>query len=489
MMFCQIKEKCHKLFDTVAPEIYNRVLNTLTERKMAEKIRGGAMIGLSGGADSVFLLCFLLEYKKREKKSFPIVACHVNHMIRGDEAVRDEEFSQKLSEALGVDFVSVRRDVPAYAKKNGCGLEEAARDVRYSVFRELLSSREDISSIALAHNASDNLETVIFNMMRGSGLNGMCGILPVRDNVVRPLIRIAKGDIVKALLDAEIPYVTDSTNASVDYTRNYIRHSIVPLLSKLNSSPEAAVSKLTSALLEDNEYLNTLAENEVKALHEPITSSALSRIDKPVLARVLTLLCKSKTGFTLESKHISTIIDNLNTDAFSLSVGGGYSFVCQRGICKFLSSEEQTKNVEVYFLNYGENKIDKYSSLVTVFSENEDILSNVYNFSIQASIPSDIINGSLTLRFRRDGDFILLRGHKRKLKKLFNGMDIPPFMRDRIPVICDGGGILWLPGVGVRDYADCEKNAQKTKITIYYNRAEGRDAFAVPSRPKLNKKD
>ena len=256
MMLCRVKEKVGKLFDTVAPELYATALNAVIDCNMAHLLEKGVILGFSGGADSVFLLCFLSEYRRREGKDFPIVACHVNHMIRGEEALRDMEFSRDFASALGIEFVSVNCDVPTLAKERGCGLEEAARDARYATFEELNSKSGGSYCIALAHNASDNLETVIFNMMRGAGLNGMCGILPVRGNIVRPLIKISKRDILKALLEAELPYVIDSTNMSVDYTRNYIRHKIVPELSHLNASPEDAVSRLTESLSLDNDYLS-----------------------------------------------------------------------------------------------------------------------------------------------------------------------------------------------------------------------------------------
>ena len=224
--------------------IYNRIKATIESENMLSQIERGVLIGFSGGADSVLLLCFLAEYKKRSDTDFPILAVHINHGIRGEEALRDENFSRDFSNTLGVDFKSCSVDVPAICKAESIGLEEAARNVRYSVFNDLILSRNDISTIAVAHNSTDNAETVLMNILRGSGLSGVCGIKPVRDNIIRPLIKISKSEILSLLDESDIPYVTDSTNLSTDYSRNYVRNEILPLFQRLSNSPEAAFSLL-----------------------------------------------------------------------------------------------------------------------------------------------------------------------------------------------------------------------------------------------------
>ena len=143
--------------------IYNRVLDTVNSNNMSQYIDNGVVLGFSGGADSVFLLCFLIEYKRRENKDFPLLAVHVNHGIRGDEAKRDEEFSRSFAESVGVEFESYFVDVPKISSEIGAGLEETARNARYSIFNEIVCGRNNISAIAVAHNATDNSETVIMN--------------------------------------------------------------------------------------------------------------------------------------------------------------------------------------------------------------------------------------------------------------------------------------------------------------------------------------
>ena len=165
-------------------ELYDRIIKTIEKENMLPLIEKGVLVGFSGGADSIFLISFLIEYKRRTNKSFSLTAVHVNHGIRGDEADRDEEFSRSFLADLEVPFVSVYRDVPAISREEGIGTEEAARNIRYSVFEDLIKSRDDIGAIAVAHNATDNTETVLMNILRGSGISGVCGIKPIRDNII-----------------------------------------------------------------------------------------------------------------------------------------------------------------------------------------------------------------------------------------------------------------------------------------------------------------
>ena len=183
-------------FESDGKDVFENALKTLRQNNMEELISGGVLVGLSGGADSCMLLYFLLEYRRRCGGDFSIVAAHLNHMIRGEEADRDEAFCHSLCNSLGVELIAIKFDVPAYALDNSLGIEEAARNVRYSHFEKIISSRNDLGCIAVAHNLSDSAETVLFNILRGCGTRGAGGIRPVRDNIVRPLINLSKSDIL-----------------------------------------------------------------------------------------------------------------------------------------------------------------------------------------------------------------------------------------------------------------------------------------------------
>ena len=468
-------------FSEIGAPIYEAILSTIDKYGMAEYIDKGVLLGFSGGADSVMLLLFLLEYRRRAEKNFPILCVHVNHRIRGDEAMRDELFSKETVEDSDAEFISVSLDVPKMAKDSGIGIEEAARNARYSVFREIINGRNDISCVAVAHNATDNLETVIFNMLRGAGLSGVCGIKPVRENIVRPLICVSKKDIVVALDAFGIPYVTDSTNLSSQYSRNYIRNEILPLFSRITPNPEASVSRMSENLLMDLSHLNDEASLYVEDYDRRgyIPASVLAHLSPSVFARVISALTFRISGVYPEEKHVSAIRTLIKKDNFTFSLPGKYNLSCQRGKCKFIEkSNENAYKSLIFPLNFGENKISG-TNLVVYIGDVKESLINVYSFSIKTQISFDIINKGIFLRFRRDGDSYRYSGITHKLKKVFNDRGIPPRERDYIPILADDSGIIWIPGLSVKDGAvgkDAQKNVTVTfcyedetneKITMY----------------------
>ena len=451
-------------------DIYNRIVNTIDKEGMSDYINRGVLVGFSGGADSVFLLSFLVHYKRLTNGTFPLLAVHVNHCLRGDEADRDEEFSREFCKNSEVDFLSIKIDVPSI-KQNLCiGTEEAARIARYSTFDNIIQSRNDISTIAVAHNATDNAETVIMNMLRGSGLSGVCGIKPVRDNIIRPIISISKPEIVSLLDDCGVAYVTDSTNLSLDYTRNYVRNQILPLFSRLSDTPELSITRMTENLRLDLDYITKQAKEFISnELDSEIRVNKLRDLHPSIQSKVVSMLVFEKTGHSLEEKHISALRDLIKADNFTYSLPGDMNFCCQRGLCFFSSKKtENTLDGQIFSLSTGENKISG-TNLTVYIGEFDKSSSNVYNFSIQAHISSAIICDGLTLRFKKDGDSYKYSGITHKLKKVFNDRNIPPKEREYIPVLCDSQGIVLVPGMSTRDGAKSDISTENVPITFVYS--------------------
>ncbi len=215
------------------------------------------IVALSGGADSVALLFALLQLK--DELELNISACHVNHNLRGEESDGDEDFVRSLCEKLSVPLEVRSVDIISAQKKHE-SIEETARKARYSFFEELAERYS--ASVATAHTASDNSETVLMNMLRGTGLKGLCGIPPVRDYIIRPLIACTRNDTEKFCAENNLGYVTDSSNLSTLYTRNKIRLEIMPQLLEINPSFAAAVTRMTAGLADDSRYLEKIAEEE-----------------------------------------------------------------------------------------------------------------------------------------------------------------------------------------------------------------------------------
>mgnify|MGYP003295377788 CR=1 FL=1 len=208
-----------------------------------------------------------------------LVASHINHGIRGEEAERDALFSKTFSESLGVNFKMIKVDCIGEAKKTGETVEETGRRLRYEFWDSLCEDKNTV--IATAHNSNDNAETVIFNITRGSALSGAKGIPPKRDNIIRPLILCTREEIEGYCKENNLSFVTDSTNLTVDYTRNRIRHNILPELEKVNSGVVEAFTRFSESVRIDDNYLEFVAENALKDYGIRIEKVKIKRLALP----------------------------------------------------------------------------------------------------------------------------------------------------------------------------------------------------------------
>ena len=468
-------KKINSLFSSQeGKRLFDMANSAIEEHNMADLLKNGVLLGLSGGADSVMLLCFLLEYR-RKTSDFPILAVHVNHSIRAEDADADESFCNELCSALGVEFISRKIDVPTMASEQGIGVEECARNARYMEFANIISGRNDIKTIAVAHNADDNLETVIFNIFRGSGTRGAAGIPPVRENIVRPLIYLEKKEITKALNSFEIEFVTDKTNSEIEYRRNYIRHKIIPEIKNICDDPAAMATRLSKNLRLDDEYINIQADNIIRD-NKTVSASVLAELHPALRARVITRLAKL-SGAEISATQIEAISSLLNKNKFSYSLPGGARFVCESGEC-FVSLDGIDDCYDYFYkLSLGKNSIDEYDTDFFITEEKlDESCLNVYKIAIQVNLSSAIIGGDLYLRPRKEGDTIYYGGITRKIKKLFSDRKIPQSQRDSIPLLCDDKGVLWVPGFGVRD------DGSKPERPKYATLAIGRGAEMIDKR-------
>lgn len=461
-------------------DIVANFANDLEKTKIAGLIRSSELVvvALSGGADSSLLLYLMNEYLKKldlKNRRVRIAACHLNHLIRGDEAMRDERFSESLAESLGVPFYLKRVDIPSLAG-NGAGLEETARRERYAFFDELASSLGERVLVATAHNADDNFETVLFNLVRGTGATGLCGIPPVREGrYIRPLLNYTSDEIRSTAEKIGLDFVVDSTNLSTDYTRNKLRHLVIPHLKKLNPSACSAVLRMSESLRRDEKYLSSCAEAAFEnESYTTISREALAKLDEAILPRVIMKLhagCVTRGTPSLEGVHLKDIAHHIaeHSGDFELSVPGGFSFSCRSGICSFMKTAEKSEELDTSTTELILGRPVRKNGYVVIAAEEKngafpDEYENIYNLSIHATVKFDTIKDKLELRSRRAGDAYRFGGMTRRLKKLFSGAHMPSDRRERIPVICDGDGILWVPGFPVRDASRVEKNTRTLHI-------------------------
>ena len=462
--------------------IYSSFLQTAKKYGMINALSGDLAVGFSGGPDSVMLLLLLVKYRHNNGLGNHILAVHVNHSIRKGTADNDETFSREFCDAIGVEFCVRKVDVPAFAKENGLGIEEAARSVRYSVFREVITGREDVNSVFLAHNATDNVETVILNMLRGSGVKGMRGIPPARDSFYRPMLTVEKSDILTTLDSYSIPYAIDETNSTDEYTRNYVRHNVLPNLSNINPSYATAIARLTDNMREAYSLVESLSTPILDAIRnaENFPVKHLRGLHSTVFADVMSKLAYSRLGVYPDEIQIKAIESQIAKDNFSVSLSRA-DFVCQRGICFFDSRDKKSSTDVIFELQIGENKIQGTNAtvLLEISPDFIEFSPDIYNYSIYADFDGDIIDKGVYLRFRRDGDSYRYGGITRRLKKVFNDLDVPPFVRGNVPVICDSNGILWVPGLGVRDDAKPKEKDKTLRITVLLDSSDGKQIYSA----------
>lgn len=404
-------------------------------------------VALSGGADSVALLHALCTL--RDRLGLNISAAHLNHMIRGEEALRDESFVKQLCRDMNVPLICESVDVPLYAKEHRLSTETAAREVRYDFFE-----RVNKGVVATAHTASDNFETVLFNLARGTGLNGLCGIPPKRGIYIRPLILVTRQEVERYCAKNGLSYVTDSTNLSDDYTRNRIRHTVIPVLKSVNASAEKAAARAVISLREDEELLSSLADSYLDKNCENGYLNIKADVSPAVLKRAIKKYAEyAVTGLFLDSNHLNSI--------YSLCLKGGRTSLP----CDTSATAENDK----LFIGKSPEDSKKPKFKVTTEINDNTFFENgekVNNLLLNNSIDCDKIVGELILRTRLPGDSIRLagRGCTKTLKKLMNELKIAKNLRDSIPVLADDGGVVWVYGAGTANR--CAVNEKTEKVMI-----------------------
>lgn len=416
----------------------------------------GAVIGFSGGADSGALLHFLKDRCKN------LLAVHINHMIRGEEADRDEEACRQACLAYGVELLVFRIDIPALSRERKKGLEETAREERYRVFHHVLEQRQELKCIVTAHNANDNAETVLFNLARGSGSNGLSGIKPVFGKVYRPLIYSSRDEIIKYCTDNNIKYVTDSTNSDTDYTRNRIRHNIIPELMKINPGLLDSCVRLGDILRRDEEFIQSEAGVAMASVENGrIPRELACSLDAAVLVRVL----KIASGENLDYKSVEACIQIIKRweTGKMVNLEKGLTFKLEHSYCSFIKTCETAAGEFYSFLGEGINYIDGTSMVITLGC---DFDGEGYEECGRVRLCTSGISGALYVRSKQDGDCVKSCGMTKKLKRVFADLHIPSHKRTSLPVICDGLGVVAVPGIIARDGAFDKKGDLTIKVYI-----------------------
>lgn len=377
------------------------------------------LCAVSGGADSMALLGAMCLLK--ETLGIHLEAAHFNHNLRGEESLADETFVRNFCLERGIYCHVGSARVQAGEK----GLEAAARDARYA-FLEKLDGK-----VATAHTADDNAETLLMHLLRGSGLNGLGGITPIRGKIIRPMLAVTRQDVLAFLEKLNIPYVTDSSNETDAFLRNRIRHHVMPLLKEENPSIAGNLSATALRLRQDAQLLDSLAQPTTEVL-------ALRQMPPALQSRVLAKLLVNFGVKEPEAEHIELlrrIVSSPNPSAWGEFPAG---VVIGREYDTIVKLANQQPLGEYPLTCPGETVIQELGIRV-ICSEIAD------GEGIQVCS-----QGPLLLRSRRTGDAISLSCGTKTLKKLFIDAKIPAMQRERIPVIADEQGIVMIPSLNLR---------------------------------------
>lgn len=404
-------------------------------------------VGFSGGADSVCLVDILSSLK--DEYGIIIKAVHVNHNIRGDEAERDELFVRRFCEDRGIELLCFSVDVPTLAKERKISLEECGRQVRYECFKKAKAD-----AIAVAHTLSDSIETLLFNLARGTGTKGLGGISPKREpDIIRPLIACTRKEIEEYCSIKGLSYVTDSTNLSDDYTRNHIRHNIVPAFEKINSDFEASFYRAMCSVREDDAYIEKSAAEllEASRCERGYSIAVLSASDDAVVKRCILELLKSKMKKPPEARHIEGCFSVLKSGKGKIELSKDLYVCAESDIITFCVKEKEAEPWRVCF----ENGIAE-----TPYG----VFSLAYGKTDYGSyFDADKIRNELFLSSRLEGDCFTFksRGVTKSLKKLFNEKKIPVESRNKLAVLHDGKNVVWIEDIGVNAMYIPDENTQK----------------------------
>lgn len=419
--------------------------------------------GISGGADSVCLLFVLLEWRK--KKQIRITAVHVNHMLRGKDAEHDEHFVRRLCQMYDVPCRIFRIPVAEEARRRKCSEEEAGREIRRECMNRILEE-EHADRIAFAHHQDDHAETVLMNMIRGTGVKGMRGIRPRAGRYIRPMLCVRKKEIEEVLLERKQEWCTDATNLENTYTRNKIRNLVMKELEEINPKAVVHISQMSDKIAEIWEYMEAEMESyKKKCLKQReetwiVEKEAFDGIPEPLkkdtARRILAEICGKEKDITAVHVENFLILMKRQVGRQMMFPYGVQAEKEYEGIC-FRKGRRQKE------------KEKKMQMRINIFPR-ESGQKNWPEKPYTKWFDYDIIKSRPVLRNRESGDYITIdrQGNRQKIKRFFINEKIPQEKRNQIPLIADGSEIMWVIGYRQNSaYQITENTKMIMEIEIY----------------------
>jgi tRNA(Ile)-lysidine synthase len=439
-------------------------MNLLQEFQRHIKVTGlfhptdGLLIAVSGGIDSVVLtyLCHASGYH--------ISLAHMNFGLRGEESDRDEKFIRGLADRLSVPLFVKRAETLAYAAENKISIQETARILRYAWFRELMQRDPSLAYLCTAHHADDNVETVLMNLFRGTGISGLRGIQPKQDNIVRPLLFAGRENIEQYALRQQLAFVEDSSNKEEKYTRNFFRLQVIPLIEKVY--PSAAenmrhnISRFTGVEILYREMVD-LKRKILVSLHEGAWHIPVEKLR--YTSPLPTIVYELFSPFGFSASQIPEVIGLMDSPT---------------GKCLFSSTHRLLKNRNWFIIT--PLQVNSETVVVipgpaheTSFSEGKIVFTGKSILPGQtldpdpltACVDTNVLVYPMIIRKWRAGDYFYPLGmrKKKKLSRFFIDNKIPQHEKENTWVLESGGKIIWVIGQRIDDRFKVQ--AHTTKMT------------------------
>jgi tRNA(Ile)-lysidine synthase len=484
--------------------IYQKVHAYIEEMQMLPR-DCTVLMGVSGGADSLAMADILS--RMAAEKSVKLLAVHVNHGIRGEEALRDQQASGEFCRKRGIPYRIFSYDVPAFSAEKHMGIEEAGRFCRreaFTLLKKELKKQNPCADIriALAHTQNDQAETVLHNLARGSGLRGLAGILPVSEDRIRPVLCLKRGEIEEYCRERQISYMTDSTNLEDHYTRNRIRHHVLPMFeAEINAEAVAHIAQASAQIAQADAYLSSQAEKLLDA-QEKICGGYLfsgSFMQENVVLKSYAIMegmkrlsGKQKDFTALHIRDILSLMEKEVGKCISLPCRLEAVRTCEGLALQIKKPQEKPCCGKRFFQNSADDNLPEDSEeagesawpvrpgecLVCPFGVFQTEIFPYTGQKIEEKTYTkwfdyDKIKRSMTVRTRRSGDFLVIdrEGRHKSLKRYFIDRKVPAEERGSIPLLACEAEILWIVGGRISEKYKITEDT-RTVFQIIYERGE-----------------
>lgn len=437
--------------------MFEQFLHFIFRNKLLQQ-REPVLLAVSGGVDSV-VLCRLFS-----QATFPFGIAHCNFQLRGSDAQEDEQFVKVLAATCGAPFYYTRFETKNYAAEKGISIEMAARDLRYA-WLEQMRKANNFHKIATAHHRDDNVETVLLNLVKGTGISGLHGILPQRDKIIRPLLQFGKEEILSFAQSEKLAFRVDHTNFESVYQRNLLRNEVIPKLQQLNPA-----------------FLETFAGNIEKFKDaEALYKTGLNNIRKKLLeqrgqdwylpVKKLLLLKSAKTvlfellkEFGFGEKHTEQIFNGLQDETPKEYLSDKHRVIQH---CNFLIiTQKQTELQEIHFINDSSSRLKLPEGELRFHLMQGAIVKENSNANT-ACIDFDKLIFPLILRRRKQGDYFYpqgMNGKKKKLSDFLTDLKLSPLEKERVWTLESEGRIVWIAGFRIDERFSITAHTKKTII-------------------------